>query len=459
MPMLHDWQASPRPAQPAARRLGLTAGVLGIVVCALVLPAGVGPGDPQVTSSRVTLAAASDNGADQGVGQGTDLPPRAGPAGRGPGKASAPAPEIPSPPVPGRARLRRSDQPAATMPCTKRVSPSELSQAVAQAGVHDVICVPGGPNASAGVGATRQPTTRNPLQDPPPLPPPPIGGRSPREGTDRPARPGAGFRGVDPSAGPLESPRSPGTPGGVGLPAHTTPYVREGASDSGATPSPTRILPRLPIQPEQPGESYQPATPPPNFTPPDPNGVDSGGDSISLGPPVDPPRQTHCSVEVTDGASLSQALSDPTPGARICISGNLGSIRLEISKGGTPEAPISIIGNGQTTALGISVDASNVVVDGIRAVNGEAPGISLKGNNITLQNSSSIDPRGGDGDGIRFWGDNIQIRHNTISGTRNLGGAHADCLQTYATDADSPASHHIVIDGNRCEKIESVPDR
>jgi len=211
----------------------------------------------------------------------------------------------------------------------------------------------------------------------------------------------------------------------------------------------------LPIQPEQPGEGHQRATPPPNFAPTDPNGVDSGGDSISLGPPVDPPRQTHCSVEVTDGASLSQALSDPTPGARICISGNLGSIRLEISKGGTPEAPISIIGNGQTTALGISVDASNVVVNGIRAVNGEAPGISLKGNNITLQNSSSIDPRGGDGDGIRFWGDNIQIRHNTISGTRNLGGAHADCLQTYATDADSPPSHHIVIDGNRCEKIDN----
>jgi hypothetical protein len=222
----------------------------------------------------------------------------------------------------------------------------------------------------------------------------------------------------------------------------------------GATPGPTRILPRLPIQPKRPSEGSH-LGPRPNLTPAAPHGVDQGGSAITLGPRVDPPRQTDCSVEVTDGASLSQALSNPTPGARICISGNLGSIRLEINKGGTPEAPISVIGNGQTATLGISVDASNVVVNGIRAVNGAAPGISLKGNNITLQNSSSIDPQGGDGDGIRFWGDNIQILHNTISGTRNLGGAHADCMQTYATNAQSPASHHIVIDGNRCEKIDN----
>jgi hypothetical protein len=75
--------------------------------------------------------------------------------------------------------------------------------------------------------------------------------------------------------------------------------------------------------------------------------------------------------------------------------------------------------------------------------------------NITLRNTVINGPRRDGGDGIRFWGDNITISHNTITGTRNRGGAHADRMQTYATDADNPASQDVVIDSNRCEMIDN----
>jgi hypothetical protein len=38
---------------------------------------------------------------------------------------------------------------------------------------------------------------------------------------------------------------------------------------------------------------------------------------------------------------------------------------------------------------------------------------------------------------------------------RNLGGAHADCMQTYTTGPDSPPSRNVLIDSNRCEKIDN----
>jgi hypothetical protein len=65
-------------------------------------------------------------------------------------------------------------------------------------------------------------------------------------------------------------------------------------------------------------------------------------------------------------------------------------------------------------------------------------------------------PTGGDADGLRFFGTNIKILHNTISNINPDGGsAHADCMQTFATGSDSPPSQHVLIDGNRCDKIDN----
>ncbi|MDT7612297.1 MAG: hypothetical protein QOG96_6800 [Pseudonocardiales bacterium] len=163
-----------------------------------------------------------------------------------------------------------------------------------------------------------------------------------------------------------------------------------------------------------------------------------------------------CTSTVSDSNAMKQALAAARPGNTICVLGNLGDARLSIKSSGTAKAPIRVVGDGKTVVKGITVAASFVDINGINAINPHAPGISLAGNNITLENSTSISPHGDDADGIRFWGSNIVIRHNTIQHTSNAHKAHADCMQTFATDDESPASQHILIDSNRCEDISNT---
>jgi hypothetical protein len=85
----------------------------------------------------------------------------------------------------------------------------------------------------------------------------------------------------------------------------------------------------------------------------------------------------------------------------------------------------------------------------------KAPGIQLIGNGITVRNNTVKRPTGGDHDGLRFFGNNIKILHNTISDINpGGGGAHADCMQTFTSDR--PSSEHVLIHGNRCEKIKNI---
>ncbi|MFF1822988.1 hypothetical protein ACFVWG_37160 [Kribbella sp. NPDC058245] len=127
--------------------------------------------------------------------------------------------------------------------------------------------------------------------------------------------------------------------------------------------------------------------------------------------------------------------------------------RLKITQGGTAGNPKVYDGNGQSVA-GITIDADYVVVQNYTLIKPKAPGIDLEGNNVTVQNNTVTDPQGGDGDGIRFFGNDLKILNNTISGTRNTGGRHADCLQTFADD--TPPSQRVLIEGNRCEKIDNM---
>ncbi|HEY3469266.1 MAG TPA: right-handed parallel beta-helix repeat-containing protein [Amycolatopsis sp.] len=129
--------------------------------------------------------------------------------------------------------------------------------------------------------------------------------------------------------------------------------------------------------------------------------------------------------------------------------------RLHITKGGTKDAPLVYAGNGQRVG-GIDVDADYVVVDGYTMTNPKAPGIEIHGDGVTVKNTTVTAPKGGDGDGIRFFGTGITLSHNTISKTDNSTGAHADCMQTFATDDEDVASQDVVIDGNRCEDIDNM---
>lgn len=169
-----------------------------------------------------------------------------------------------------------------------------------------------------------------------------------------------------------------------------------------------------------------------------------------------PEQQTNCTEQVTDGPSMQRALDSAAPGDRICVSGDMGDTRLEIKKSGTSEQPIMILGGGKAITSGITIEADNVLVDGVAANEPRAPGISIRGNDITVQNSTSISPRGGDGDGIRFWGKNIRILHNLVRETRGTGRQHADAIQTFATSDEFPASQNILIDSNRFEQIDNM---
>ena len=173
------------------------------------------------------------------------------------------------------------------------------------------------------------------------------------------------------------------------------------------------------------------------------------------GPGVGQPQaQSGCTKQASDSGQMEQAMAEAVAGDRICLTGDMNDTRLEIRNSGTPDRPIIILGGGKTTTKGITIEGNDIVVDGVAAVPGNAPGISIKGNNITLQNSTSVSPQGGDGDAIRFWGRNIKILHNTLGPTGHCGPCHADCFQTFATN--TPTSQNVLIDSNRCEKIENI---
>ncbi|WP_245573894.1 right-handed parallel beta-helix repeat-containing protein [Amycolatopsis nigrescens] len=161
---------------------------------------------------------------------------------------------------------------------------------------------------------------------------------------------------------------------------------------------------------------------------------------------------TGAGLECTRHVSGQVDARSAEPGDVVCIDGPLQADRLEITKGGTPEKPITYAGNGKSVG-GITIEADNVIVDGYLMDKPEAPGIWLEGNNVTVQNNTVTNPRDGDGDGLRFFGEDLRILNNKISGTSNDNG-HADCMQTYASD--TPPSKNVLIEGNRCERIDNM---
>ncbi|MEU8828468.1 right-handed parallel beta-helix repeat-containing protein [Streptomyces sp. NPDC048636] len=141
------------------------------------------------------------------------------------------------------------------------------------------------------------------------------------------------------------------------------------------------------------------------------------------------------------------------PGDVVCFDGDLSRRRLVITRGGTAREPVTYSGGG-AAVHGITVEADHVVVEGFRADRPAAPGVELTGDHLTLRDTTVIAPRGGDGDGIRFFGDHIRLLDNTVRDTGNSDGRHADCMQTFASD--TPTSHHVRIEGNRCERVDNM---
>lgn len=227
------------------------------------------------------------------------------------------------------------------------------------------------------------------------------------------------------------------------------------SSDSGRCPPgnadcPAHLMPSTPV----PSASPQPAThpclsPAPHTTAPDPPGASSmcGPDGTAGVRSITPPK---CTVNATSASQVKSA----KPGDTVCLTGNdVAGTQLTITVSGSESSPIMITGDGNTTVKGIRVNANNVIVQGFKVIGAAAPGAQLKGNNITLQDTTIDHPTGGDYDGIRFFGNGIKILHNHVMNITNTHGAHADCLQTFATT--TPTIHNILISGNRCEKIDN----
>ncbi|MFF4607563.1 right-handed parallel beta-helix repeat-containing protein [Streptomyces sp. NPDC001339] len=128
------------------------------------------------------------------------------------------------------------------------------------------------------------------------------------------------------------------------------------------------------------------------------------------------------------------------------------STRLVITKGGTADRPAVYRGHGDAVD-GITVEADHVVVEGYTVDTPKAPGVEITGDDITIRNNTVTRPHGGDGDGLRFFGTDLKILHNTIRGASNSYG-HADCMQTFASD--TPPSRGVLIEGNRCEDIDNM---
>lgn len=190
------------------------------------------------------------------------------------------------------------------------------------------------------------------------------------------------------------------------------------------------------------------------------SGTGTGSGGPVSGAPADgqPEALTNCSSTVTDGAAMKAAVSEAGPGDRICLDGDLGGTQLEVRRSGEEGRPITILGGGRAVVGQIEVVADHVVIDGVRAEQPESPGVLLMGDNLTLRASSVISPQvgDGDGDGIRFFGNDINILNNVVRDTRGRDENHADAIQTFATSDNYTPSQRVTISGNRFEDIDNI---
>lgn len=258
---------------------------------------------------------------------------------------------------------------------------------------------------------------------------------SPGLGSESDGRCAPGGSGCQPTAGLTRTPAtSLATPGIALAPPGGTPHPCEPAGQHLVLSVPT-LAARSPS-----GALLQSSASP---NPSQPCGPDGTAGII----PTVPPK---CTVNATKVSQVNSAKAGDT----VCFDGNsLAGNLLHITSSGTKELPITVSGDGATVVKGIKVDSDNVIVQGFKVIGAAAPGVLLKGDNLTLQNTQIDHPVGGDYDGIRFFSNDIKVLHNYILNITNTNGAHADCMQTYATT--TPASRNILISGNRCEKVDN----
>lgn len=193
------------------------------------------------------------------------------------------------------------------------------------------------------------------------------------------------------------------------------------------------------------------------------NRFGGSGGGVAGSPTGKPEALANCSVTATDSNSARTAFESAQPGSRICLQGNLGNDELQLRRSGTADQPITILGGGTATTGQISVKADHVVIDGVRMSKPRSPGFQLVGNDITVRanviDSPQVVKKNDDGDGIRFFGDDIKIVNNLVRNMKNLNGQdgnHADAIQTFATSDELGPSKNVLIDNNRFENVDNM---
>jgi hypothetical protein len=205
---------------------------------------------------------------------------------------------------------------------------------------------------------------------------------------------------------------------------------------SGVTPSPTPQVPAIEI-PQQTGLTATAA--------------DERG-AVRPAPPL-----TGCTQTATNPDTAHDALVDATPGAKICIIGDLRGWRMKIGYSGTEQAPIQVVGDGQTRVGSIEVEALNVIVDGFNVLNTPSPQVQINSNNVTVRSVVALNPLRPGSDNVQVNGDYITITHNTLGeasgdgGKSSRRGAKANCIDILAEDPGERTSHHVRVENNRCQ--------
>ncbi|HEX4248773.1 MAG TPA: hypothetical protein VH008_13000 [Pseudonocardia sp.] len=189
-------------------------------------------------------------------------------------------------------------------------------------------------------------------------------------------------------------------------------------------------------------------------------GTSGGGAGGAVG---NPEALANCTTTAADANSARTAFEGAQPGSRICLQGDLGSDTLQLRRSGTADQPITILGGGTATTGQITVKGDHVVIDGVHLSKPRSPGFQLVGNDITVRenliDSPQVVKKNDDGDGIRFFGNDIKIVNNVIRNVKNLNGQdgnHADAIQTFATSDEFGPSQRILIDSNRFENVDNM---
>jgi hypothetical protein len=181
-----------------------------------------------------------------------------------------------------------------------------------------------------------------------------------------------------------------------------------------------------------------------------------GGGDYSPGAVRPAPAPTGVTVTATSASAAQTALNAANAGSVIFLSGNLGATPLTMSRSGASGNPIKIVGDGNSTIGGLELTGDWIEVHSINIVAPPAPGLSVTGTNMLIENVVIDGPTGGDGDCCRFWGSFLTFRHCTFKNTDDSTGAHADAMQNYSTDAGDPRTHDILIENCSMENIDNM---